>query len=87
MQIQDTTVATPAELSNLIRSIKAAIAAGSLRQANVARRVSPSLDFSRLEPEGPWPDIIEAEFLDTSGQRFRIEVETYHGAGGRWTRC
>jgi len=44
------------------------------------------LDFSRLEPDGPWPDIIEAEFDDMSGARFRLEVETYHGAGGRWMR-
>ena len=87
MQIPDTDVTTRAELSDLIHSIKAAIAAGSLRQDNVASGVSPPLDFPLLEPDGPWPDIIEAEFLDTSGQRFRIEVETYHGAGGRWKRC
>lgn len=87
MQIPDTDIATRAELSDLIRSIKAAVAAGSLRQDNVANGVSPPFDVSLLEPEGPWPDVIEAEFLDTSGQRFRIEVETYHGAGGRWKRC
>ena len=87
MQFADMDVTSRTELSDLIRCIKAAIGAGSLRQDKVAHGVSPPLDFSLLEPDGPWPDVIEAEFLDTSGQRFRIEVETYHGAGGRWKRC
>jgi hypothetical protein len=86
MQIPDTEITTRAELSELIRSIKAAIAAGTLRQAAGADGSGPRLDFSRLETDGPWPDVIEAEFDDASGARFRIEVETYHGAGGRWKR-
>ena len=86
MQIPDTEITTRAELSELIRSIKAAIAAGTLRQAGGGDGSGPWLDFSRLEPDGPGPDIIEAEFDDMSGARFRLEVETYHGAGGRWMR-
>ena len=86
MQIPDTEITTRAELSELIRSIKAAIAVGTLRQADGADGSGPRLDFSRLEPDGPWPDSIEAEFDDMSGARFRIEVETYHGAVGRWMR-
>jgi len=86
MQIADTEITTRAELSDLIRRIKAAIAAGALRQADGADGSGPMLDVSRLQPDGPWPDFIEAEFLDASGARFRLEVETYHGAGGRWMR-
>lgn len=87
MKSADLEITTRAELSDLIRRVKAALALGSLRQAGHADGGGPSTDFSQLEPDGPWPDIIQAEFLDPSGQRFRLEVETYHGAGGRWMRC
>lgn len=86
MQISDADIKTRAELSDLIFSIKAAIVAGTLRQVSSADRNGPWLDFSQLEPAGPWPDFIEAEFVDSTGLRFRLEVETYHGAGGSWRK-
>jgi hypothetical protein len=62
------------------------MAAGSLHQIVREDGAGRSPDFSRLDPDGPWPDVIDADFTDAAGQRLRIEVETYHGAGGRWTR-
>lgn len=86
MNNADMVITTRAELSDLIRRIKAAVADGSLRQVSRSDRADSDLDFSQLEPDGPWPDVVEADFVDESGQRFQLEVETYHGAGGRWTR-
>lgn len=86
MNNADMVITTRAELSDLIRRIKAAVADGSLRQVSRSDRAGSDLDFSQLEPDGQWPDVIEADFVDGLGQRFHIEVETYHGAGGRWAR-
>jgi hypothetical protein len=42
--------------------------------------------FSTLAANGPWPDVLQYYFHCTAcGQSFRLEVETYHGAGGSWS--
>ena len=39
-----------------------------------------------LAEAGPWPDYIDMSFEDDAGNRYRLEVETYHGTGGSWKR-
>ena len=79
-------VQRPTELETLLRGIKEAVAAGSLRQV----RPDPSpfatdLDIGDLAEHGPWPDYLEMRF-DVAGSRvrYKLAVETYHGAGGTW---
>ena len=33
-----------------------------------------------------WPDVIECEFEDEQGRRYRLLVDTYHGTAGDWRR-
>jgi len=43
--------------------------------------------INQIADEGPWPDYIELRFKQVpDGKRFKLSVETYHGAGGSWTR-
>lgn len=80
------TVRRPADLAVLLREIKAAVAAGSLRQV----RPDPSLfatdmNIGEIAEDGPWPDYLEMRFdIPGSPVRYKLAVETYHGASGTW---
>lgn len=80
-------IASPSQLIDFIRELKRAVASGELRQVEGG---SPStiqpLLLQDLPDTGPWPDLFELFFADTSGATFRLGVETYHGQGGTWTR-
>lgn len=73
-------------LASLLRAVKAAVAAGTLVQ--VVPDPSPFAlrgPISTVADAGPWPDYLEARFLDPStGRRLKLTVESYHGVGGRW---
>lgn len=79
-------IATPSDLTSLIGEIKAAVAAGVLKQV----RPDPSPfatdeEIVNVPEHGPWPDLIEMRFevLGTA-VRYKLSVETFHGAGGTW---
>ncbi len=79
-------VATPAELSLLIREVKAAIAAGLLEQVRPdSSPFATDAEIADFTEEGPWPDFIEVRFrVRGTAVRYKLSVETYHGAGGTW---
>jgi hypothetical protein len=77
-------IRSPAELEFLLRQLSRLIEAGALRQCELAGSSQMALDLRKLPPGGPWPDIVEAEFVDAEGRRCHLFVDTFHGAGGQW---
>lgn len=70
-------IRTPGELTKAIRVIRANLADGTLASA---------APFEAMEPEGPWPDVLQYEFrCPACDARFSLIAETYHGRGGSWT--
>lgn len=78
------TISSPGEFKGLLTLIQSQLRAGTLRQRSANDPLVSQLDVSRLSLDGPWPDIIEAEFLDDRGQRYRLFVDPYHGSVGEW---
>lgn len=71
-----------AVLEALIVQLKEAVAEGALQQYTPS---DAPFALNEMEPAGPWPDYLEAWFRDpTSGRRYRLVAETFHGSGGRW---
>lgn len=79
------TISTPAELVAVLREIGVYVAQGRLRQLRTATPLDPGLT-PNLSEAGPWPDYIDMFYEDDAGSRYRLEVETYHGTGGSWSR-
>jgi len=77
---------SPAEFERLIRELLSATEAGLLAETKDGRRTNPRIDIKALLGADTWPDIVDAEFVDRSGGRYRLFVDTYHGVGGRWSR-
>jgi hypothetical protein len=76
-------IRTPGELGKAVRVVQANLADGTLDQPASSSSTRPFLEV----PEGgPWDDLLSYHF-ECRGcrQRFELSVETYHGAGGRWT--
>jgi hypothetical protein len=76
-------ITSPAELAQILREAKMCIARGVLRQVKPADAPFALDDLSAVPDEGPWPDYFE----DPEGRRYKLTVETYHGAGGSWVRA
>jgi hypothetical protein len=75
-------IRTPGELARAIRIIRSSLEDQSITDITQAAH-SPSGDFGDLPDSGPWPDYVEHYFKCTAcGHRFRLAVDTYHGAGG-----
>ncbi|MEJ1965148.1 MAG: hypothetical protein WDO56_27865 [Gammaproteobacteria bacterium] len=66
--------------------LKQSLSDGSLRQIKPADTPFALNDIRNVPESGPWPDYVEAYFEDRSGQRYKLVVEAYHGAGGSWER-
>ena len=79
-------ISTPAELVAVAREVNAYVAQGRLRQLRTANSLVPDTSQKDLSEAGPWPDYIDVSFEDDAGYRYRLEVETYHGRGGSWSR-
>lgn len=79
-------IATPVDLACLIREIKTAVAAGFLEQVRPdSSPFATDMAIADLPEEGPWPDYIEMRFqVRGTARRYKLAVETYHGAGGTW---
>lgn len=78
-------IRSPADLSAILAMIRASAGAGHLTEAHGQGSAGTGSNVAGLRDDGPWPDVIEAEFRDRAGRRYRLSVETYHGAGGAWT--
>jgi hypothetical protein len=76
-------IRSPGELSKIIAAAKTAVETGDLRPVKTTE--SPfATDISEVGADGPWPDYLELHFEDRAGRRYKLVVETYHGAGGSW---
>jgi hypothetical protein len=71
---------TPGEYFGILRQVREMMAERTLAL------VHGTVDLGVLALGKPWPaDHIEHIFeCSACGQRFRLAVETYHGAGGSW---
>jgi len=79
-------ISSPGELAAVLRETKQCIAQGILRQVKPGNAPFALDDLATVPDEGPWPDYVEAYFVDRDGQQYRLRVETYHGTGGSWGR-
>ena len=77
-------ISSPAELAAVLRMARESVLAGTLRQTNPMETLFPRLNIANISDVGPWPDLIEMQFEDADGARYRLSVETFHGAGGEW---
>jgi hypothetical protein len=70
-----------------------ALAASGLNSGALVERKTPvkayenNIPFVALANGGSWDDGLEYHFACTGcGQEFALHAETYHGAGGAWSR-
>jgi len=82
-------IAARGQFKAVLQEVKRCLANGMLRQIKPPpEHPYPGTvieDIRRVPDDGPWPnDIIEAYFEDYGGQRYKLQVETYHGSGGTW---
>jgi hypothetical protein len=82
----ESTISSASDLVDILRAAKRCIALGVLRQVRPVNAPFASADLSSIPDQGPWPDYLEAYFEDRQGALYKLSVETYHGAGGSWTR-
>jgi hypothetical protein len=76
-------IGTPGEVGKAVRVVQANLADGTLEQLASSSSARP---FLEVREGGPWDDLLSYRFeCRGCGQRFELSVETYHGAGGRWT--
>jgi len=80
----DLSIRSPSDLEGLLVLLSCWLDAGVLRQCEPAGATQSSIDLRTLRADGPWPDILEAEFVSADGRRYQLFVDTYHGTGGRW---
>ncbi len=82
-------IKTLGDLQQMIRLVQARLATGDLVEDAMPSQDGGNFSltpFSTLAANGPWPDMLQYCFHCTAcGQSFRLEVETYHGAGGTWS--
>lgn len=79
-------ISSPETLTAMLRDLKECLVQGELYQVRPLSTPFGIDDLDRIPNDGPWPDFIEAYFDDQNGQRYKLSVETYHGAGGSWEK-
>lgn len=77
-------LATPSDMMRLVDQVKKLVDLGRLRQVQEEDWFGEVTKLTELTPDGPWPDLVHMVFCDVDGRRYRLEVETFHGAGGSW---
>jgi hypothetical protein len=74
----------PSELKQAIIIAKQNVADGTISVVKGETDQWPK-PFDRLSVSGGWEDFVHYVFVcNSSGQRFQLSAETYHGAGGEW---
>lgn len=79
----------PVQLKRILSKLRAAIEDNKLiyNSFESDRGCIGQKPFTEIKIEGPLPDIMLYYFDCTScGAVFGLEVETYHGQGGKWSR-
>ena len=85
--LADMPIRSPTELRILIANLKKYVASGEMQQYwPVDAPFASETKISDVNENGPWPaDYLEWYFLlNTNKKRYKLSVETYHGAGGDW---
>jgi hypothetical protein len=84
---EEIAISSPAQLRAVLREIRQCVTNGTLRPVRLPEASLADDDLSAILDDGPWPDYLEVYFEDRNGTRYRLAVETYHGAGGSWRRA
>lgn len=83
--VQVVEICQPKDLRQVIRVARANLADGTIVEERDRFALAMAPPFQTIEENGPWPDYIDVTFRCAHcGQLFRLDAETYHGAGGRW---
>ena len=80
--------ATPRLLKNILAVIRANVAGGTLLEdsAGEPTLLANQPTFADLD-DAHWPDVFIYKFRCSGcGARFELTAETFHGAGGLWSR-
>jgi hypothetical protein len=80
-------ISSPGQLDRIIEKVQAAVESGALLYSSYEsdRENIGQPSFMSLKPAEVLPDIMRYHFAcPKCGESFRLSVETYHGAGGRW---
>lgn len=80
----DLPIRSPAEFESLLLWLGRLLEVGALKQCECGGPATANIDLRQLPPNGPWPDIVDAEFVGSDGRRYHLFVDTFHGAGGHW---
>lgn len=75
------TITSVAEFQKLLEIVQRQLRNGALTQLSAGRTESPPTEVLHLPLGGPWPDVIEAGFVDAHGQPYHLFVDCYHGTG------
>ncbi len=77
---------SPGDLADLLEELAKAVEEGRLHQVRPGDAAFATWqDVRKLPRNGPWPDYLELHFREAAtGRRYKLSVETYHGAGGKW---
>ncbi len=85
----DENVLGPDELRVLIARLKKSVESGEMQQWwPVDAPFATGIKISDIDENSSWPaDYIEWYFISSKDNRhYKLTAETYHGAGGHWTR-
>lgn len=75
------------DLENALRFLKRAVSEGALKQFWETESVGITREkIENIEVFGPYPDVLILNFASpSSGKKYELSVETYHGSGGEWS--
>jgi hypothetical protein len=79
-------ISSPGQFRNLLLQLAEMLEDGRLKQCSKRSPEAIAVDIVALASEGQWPDIVEAEFVDSDGHHYELFVDCYHGSGGTWRR-
>ncbi len=88
MLIDPRAIRSSIEFSHILQELKRATALGEMRQIHLPQSaLFEEIFLKNIPDEGPWPDYVEIYFEEAStGDAYKLTVETYHGAGGSWQK-
>lgn len=74
-------ITSVAGFQTLLELVQQQLRNGTLTQLIIVRPESSPIEILHLPLGGPWPDVIEADFVDAHGQLYHLFVDCYHGTG------
>jgi hypothetical protein len=77
-------ISSPSDFDELLRVLRELLDGGKLTQIGRPDSLGQFVDVRQLPPNGPWPDIVEADFSDEKGHEYHLFVDSFHGTGGEW---